>query len=122
MPSVSTRHEDIQHRAVALRLPAVAASVARAREGVRWLLRERRLSPQICDDATLVVSELVTNAIAHSTGSQVVCRLHAGRAGLRIEVEDQGGGAATPHPRTPVPDDEHGRGLVLVGALSTAWG
>ncbi|GHJ38686.1 ATP-binding protein [Streptomyces sp. TS71-3] len=122
LPSASTPCDGTRHRAVVLRLPAVAASVARARAGARRLLRERRLSPEVAEDAVLVISELVTNAIAHTTGSQVVCRLRAGRTGLRIEVQDQGGGAATPHPRSPAHEDERGRGLVLVGALSSTWG
>ncbi|GHH75199.1 hypothetical protein GCM10018793_17950 [Streptomyces sulfonofaciens] len=121
-PSVSAPRGNSLHRALALRLPAVLPSVGRARAGVCRLLREWRIGAEVCDDAALVISELVTNAIAHTPGDQVVCRVHAGSRCLRIEVEDQGSGASAPLPRTPGPDDQCGRGLLLVGVLSSAWG
>ncbi|MGC2998694.1 ATP-binding protein, partial [Streptomyces sp. G35A] len=78
------------------------------------------------DDATLVASELVTNAVVHAgTDVHLTCRLEEGAGALVVEVSDR-------HPsRAPrgseqeaLPQDapEYGRGLPLVAALSEAWG
>lgn len=73
----------------------------------------------VADDAMLVATELVTNAIVHADTD---CELRARRAGgvLRLEVLD--GGSGTPDPRATTDDDESGRGLLLVSALCAAWG
>ncbi|MGW1158108.1 SpoIIE family protein phosphatase [Streptomyces sp. NPDC002519] len=83
---------------------------------------------RLADDALVVVSELVTNAVVHAgTDVDIVCRLHETDdepPGLLVEVSDH-------HPSRPVRDEttecahgipEYGRGLRLVAALSTAWG
>ncbi len=75
------------------------------------------------DDVLICVSELVTNALLHGAppGRGLLLRLRHGDAGtLRIEVHDSGGG----HPRNPDPggEEESGRGLLLVEALSDHWG
>lgn len=41
---------------------------------------------------------------------------------LHIEVEDEGGTLATPCATPAREDAEHGRGLLLVEALTTNWG
>jgi len=73
----------------------------------------------IVEDAQLVVTELVTNALVHAGST---CELSARLAGgvLRLEVADTGRGV--PDPQLPEPFEERGRGLLLVSALSTAWG
>ncbi|HEX8496527.1 MAG TPA: ATP-binding protein, partial [Actinomycetales bacterium] len=48
-----------------LELPAIGSSVSLARRFVTSALRERGLE-QLCDDAALAVSELVTNAVLHA--------------------------------------------------------
>ncbi|MGA5136812.1 SpoIIE family protein phosphatase [Streptomyces azureus] len=86
------------------------------------------LTDRLADDALLVVSELVTNAVVHAgTDVELECRLEADgkdTAALVVEVSDhhpsrapRGGEPETPHD-TP----EYGRGLRLVGALCEAWG
>ncbi|MFH8494616.1 SpoIIE family protein phosphatase [Streptomyces coeruleorubidus] len=86
------------------------------------------LTDRLADDALLVVSELVTNAVVHAgTDVELECRLESDdkdTAALVVEVSDhhpsrapRGGEPETPHD-TP----EYGRGLRLVGALSEAWG
>jgi CheY-like chemotaxis protein/anti-sigma regulatory factor (Ser/Thr protein kinase) len=71
------------------------------------------------DDAELVATELVTNALVHASAR---CELRVRLAGgvLHIEVEDRGGG--TPDLQAADERAEHGRGLLIVSALSTAWG
>jgi CheY-like chemotaxis protein/anti-sigma regulatory factor (Ser/Thr protein kinase) len=73
----------------------------------------------IAHDAELVATELVTNALVHASTR---CQLRARLAGgvLRIEVEDRGGG--TPDLQAADERAERGRGLLIVSALSTAWG
>lgn len=73
-------------------------------------------------DATLLISELVTNAVVHAgTTVEIVCRLDADS--LVIEVADRHPGRVL-RGSTEQPDDhrEGGRGLYLVAALSDVWG
>ncbi|MFE7993279.1 ATP-binding protein [Streptomyces shenzhenensis] len=103
-------------------LPAGAACVAQARCLVGTLLAGWGLADEPADDAILVLSELVTNAIAHSGGSRITCRVHVLGGRVRIEVEDERRGASVPAVREPDADDQGGRGLLLVSRLSDAWG
>jgi anti-sigma regulatory factor (Ser/Thr protein kinase) len=103
-------------------LPAAPASVGLARGTVRELLSTWGAAPELCDDAVLVVSELVTNALTHTGSDRIVCRLRVTGGRLRIEVEDQNRGTTLPERRQPDPDDQNGRGLILVGALTSDWG
>ncbi|MEU2711303.1 ATP-binding protein [Streptomyces sp. NPDC007205] len=103
-------------------LPAQPAAVGTARRVVQDLLTAWDLPGDLRDDAVLVTSELVTNALVHTAGQRISCRLHGTAARIRIEVEDWEGGPALPVVRRPGPDDQHGRGLLLVGALSLDWG
>jgi CheY-like chemotaxis protein/anti-sigma regulatory factor (Ser/Thr protein kinase) len=73
----------------------------------------------VIDDALVVVSELVTNAILHARSA---CDLRVKDADhiLRIEVIDDGQGS--PELQRPAAHAEHGRGLLLVSAMCAAWG
>lgn len=108
--------------AEAFDLPAVPASVGLARGSVGRLLEEWGIDGETGDDAVLVVSELVTNAIAHTASERIGCRVRVDGRRLRIEVEDQNRGLTLPAQCRPTPDDQGGRGLVLVGMLSSDWG
>lgn len=105
-------------RTATMRLGPQARGVSRARRFVvdRCLEWGR---PSIADDASIVVSELVANALIHVQSS---CELTLGLRGevLRIDVADHGGGM--PDLRDATADEEHGRGLMLVSILCTAWG
>ncbi|MCE6996144.1 ATP-binding protein [Saccharothrix sp. S26] len=71
------------------------------------------------EDAVQVTDELVGNARRHGTPPRT-CRLlliDQGRR-LRIEVDDTSVG----QPRIRRPDTSGGRGMIIVGALATAWG
>ena len=81
------------------------------------------------DDLLVACSELVTNAIVHTTqpGPATTISLRAGTEGdsVVLEVEDPGGGFAWPvtHVMSDVLDsDEHGRGLFIVEALTDRLG
>ncbi|GAA2907740.1 ATP-binding protein [Streptosporangium fragile] len=107
-------------------LPAEVAAVPRARRYVRDLLKG--LDHPRAEDALLLVSELVTNAVRHSNSGRrpdgrviVAVAHHLGT--LHIDVIDGGSTERQPRPRTDVsPDSGGGRGLWLVQELATAWG
>lgn len=103
-------------------LPAAPASVALARGHVRGLLEEWEFGPETCDNAVLVTSELVTNAVMHTASDRIVCRLRTDGDRIRVEVEDESRGPTLPEQRISRPDDQGGRGLMLVGVLSSDWG
>ena len=122
LPSEPLPLEKSPQPAAAFVLPATPASVAVARRNVRALLRAWGLRDEVCDDALLVVSELVTNAIRYACGDEIMCTLRCSAPLLRIEVEDQIRGRTSPTRMCPSPDDQSGRGLLLVGGMSTDWG
>ncbi|GHB22982.1 MULTISPECIES: ATP-binding protein [Streptomyces] len=76
------------------------------------------------DTVTLVVAELSANAVLHGLvpGRDFGLALwrEDDRGLIRIEVSDTH--PARPVRLTPAPDEDHGRGLVLVGALAVRWG
>ena len=83
-----------------------------------------QLSPRRLEDARLLVSELVTNAIRHAgLDDNDVIRLVVvtGERALRIEVCDPGQGFALSEPE-PDPARPSGWGLYLVRELSDRWG
>ena len=82
------------------------------------------LSPRRLEDARLLVSELVTNAIRHAgLGDDDLIKLVvvAGDRALRIEVCDPGRGFDLAEPR-PTRRAPSGWGLYLVRELSDRWG
>ncbi|MFE9997604.1 ATP-binding protein [Streptomyces avermitilis] len=121
-PGRPAREEQPVPQAGIFGLPAIPASVAVARGHVRELLAAWNTDAETCDNAVLVASELVTNAIMHTASGRIVCRLRTDGARVRIEVEDEHRGQTLPAQCRPEPDDQGGRGLLLVGALSSDWG
>ncbi|MFF3402526.1 ATP-binding protein [Streptomyces sp. NPDC002659] len=97
-------------------------SVPAAREFVRTAVTDWGLGARM-DDVLLCVSELATNALVHGVppgrGYRLKLWLYGdGDGALRIEVHDSGGGL----PAVREPDEESGRGLLLVAALADKWG
>jgi len=99
-------------------LPPVPESAQASRQFVATTLGGWELS-QLIDDVELIVSELVTNAVAYAR-EPIMLTLTARPSTVRVEVEDDS--PAWPIPRNGSAKDEAGRGLVLVGAMSRAWG
>ncbi|WP_225849454.1 ATP-binding protein [Streptomyces sp. HPF1205] len=104
------------------RLPALSASVADARGRIRARLREWGADTEVRDDASLVVTELFTNAVRHTDSEKIICVVQDIGTVVRLEVTDQGRGTGVPVPCTAEADEEGGRGLLLVSMLSLAWG
>ncbi|WP_257155592.1 MULTISPECIES: ATP-binding protein [Streptomyces] len=108
-------------------LPAESSFVARARHRARARLAEWGVDTDTCDTAVLVVSELFTNAVVHTDSESVVCEIRlepeaveTGGGHVHITVRSQGLARTAADTRPPC--EEHGRGLLLVEAVSTAWG
>lgn len=99
------------------RLPREPRSVGRARELARTQLKAWDLEPLV-DTVELLVSELVTNALRYGEG-EIRLRLLRDRT-LVCEVWDAG--LVQPRRRRARDTDEGGRGLQLVGLLSSSWG
>ncbi|MEV5884486.1 ATP-binding protein [Streptomyces sp. NPDC052020] len=112
----------VSERRFRFELAAHPGSPAQARRLTRARLTGWSVCEDTCDTAALVVSELVTNAIVHTAGRRVVCELHDGEGLVRIAVRDEGCAAGRPEAARRRPEEEHGRGLLLVDALSHAWG
>jgi len=74
----------------------------------------------LLEDATLVASEMVTNAVLHGDSAFRVLVSTDEVSGVRISVEDAVAGVVVP--RFAEPDALDGRGMVIVEALSTRWG
>lgn len=112
---------DTEGDCVGWTFPAEPGAVRTARTVVREMLREWDLD-SLADLATLLVSELVTNALRHATGPIGVRLRRPGRPGdvLLVEVSDPL--PDPPHERAAAPEDESGRGLQLVARSSRRWG
>ncbi|MFE7170372.1 PAS domain S-box protein [Streptomyces sp. NPDC057616] len=103
---------------VSAELPATASAVATGRTFVVDTLHTWGNAHK-ADDARLLVSEVLTNAVQHAAGPLV---LHMRRTvnSLVIEISDLS--PHLPHPRPAAEDDESGRGLLLVDSLASSWG
>jgi anti-sigma regulatory factor (Ser/Thr protein kinase) len=93
------------------------------REARRWVRVHRDLiGPARVDDATLLVSELVTNAVKYGPEREAIeLIVAAGERHTRLTVHDLG--------RSPLPEmrdfddpDPGGHGLRIVDAVADRWG
>lgn len=95
-----------------------ARDVGCTRRRVDALLARWNVSPDVVEDALLVISELVTNAVTHALPPAVL-KVTSRRGILRIEVTD---GGPTHKQGTEGLHDEHGRGICIVTAVATQHG
>jgi anti-sigma regulatory factor (Ser/Thr protein kinase)/GAF domain-containing protein len=107
--------------------PTAAAAARRfVRDTLQtWLIGGAEIASHgLVDDAVLLTSELVTNAVVHAgTPVEVTCKLAGG--GVEVVVSDGHPASLVPEP----PEREHvpaertsGYGLLLPAALASAWG
>lgn len=100
-----------------MRLPHSDRAPRMARAFVAESLQGWHLDDMI-ESASLVVSEVVTNAVIHAR-SDAELVLERTPTALRISVTDRGDGLVRqPGP----PGSDGGRGLLIVQQLSTSWG
>jgi two-component sensor histidine kinase len=102
-----------------------AESVGRVRRYLVAELIRRGLSGSVVEDAALLVTELVTNALRHAKplpgGVLRVAWDFAGTS-LLLRVTDGGGGIGAPHRQEAGPRDTRGRGLAIVESVAVRWG
>jgi anti-sigma regulatory factor (Ser/Thr protein kinase) len=111
-----------------LELRALPTAVPCARLHARHLLWEWGLN-ELAPTTELLVSELVTNAVNATAGHdvQAAVRLCLSGDSARVLIEVWDADLRPPAPKalgedgTPDPDEEGGRGLFLVAALSARW-
>ena len=99
---------------------ASAASEARA----ALTVLDGRIDRDVLDDIRLLVSELVTNSVRHSsTAAGASVRLTVASRGETVHVEVSDGGIGfEPRTRSKPMDEAGGWGLHLVDRLSDRWG
>ncbi|BFO15445.1 ATP-binding protein [Streptomyces sp. KM77-8] len=98
--------------------PESAAIARRLVQSV--ILRQWGLSAKITEDAVLLASELVGNAVRH-TGARIIgLRMRHRRGWIRVEVRDPSRGLPCLLPVQEL--DTSGRGLFLVDKLADRWG
>ena len=100
-------------------LPNDLRAPREARQAVARFLARSEV-PQLIDDAQLLVSELVTNAVRHARGP-IAVRASFRDGFLHLEVCDNAADCP-PLRRAAGPDDVGGRGMELVEKLATRWG
>jgi anti-sigma regulatory factor (Ser/Thr protein kinase) len=105
-------------------LPYAPSSVAVARRRLTADLVSAGIYESVVGDATLVVSELLSNSILHAAplpGAKVRVAWTLNDDAVRVAVSDAGGG---PLPRITQasPAAPGGRGLGIVETLSSRWG
>lgn len=102
-----------------VKLPADASGPAAARAHTLAYLDEQGLSA-FGAEVSLIVSELVTNAVVHGSPPVELCLARAGER-LRVEVSDgsSDAGRVATHPQH---SSVQARGLHIVERLSATWG
>jgi anti-sigma regulatory factor (Ser/Thr protein kinase)/anti-anti-sigma regulatory factor len=106
------------------RMEATPAAPSQARQLVTTACREWGLEA-LLGPASLVISELVSNAVQHA-GTDMAIRVARRGDFLHLSVQD--GSRRSPRLDSPADDDHHGsltergRGLHLVATYTTAWG
>lgn len=127
--AVLTGAEDAEATSVnadhVLPVPHILEAVAAVRRRAHALLADWELPTENLEVALLVISELITNAIVHALPPAMLrlrCSANEGRRTLRIEVTDSGPSPQARRPIGELEQDEHGRGISIVMALSASCG
>ncbi|GAA4016481.1 hypothetical protein GCM10022384_69410 [Streptomyces marokkonensis] len=95
-------------------------SVPEVRHFARAVLEDWKL-PGLADTAEMVTSELASNAILHARHSAFRVTLRR-LSDDRVQVEVVDRSATLPRKVDAGDDEDHGRGLAIVDALSQKWG
>ena len=124
MRSVSTTAGRTGDASRTIRVAWRAASVAQVRRTLVEDLETRDVPVDVVDEAEIVVSELVSNAIRHARpladgNLRVHWKVKAGV--VEVEVTD-GGSDSTPRPAPRTVWAASGRGLRIVRSLAHEWG
>ena len=108
---------------VTIRLPFAASSVAVARQRLRDWMVENHSSCEVIEDARVVISELVANAVRHAqplSDGQILVAWALGDSGVELAVTD-GGGPTLPRNVNAPATATAGRGMAIVETLANDW-
>lgn len=106
---------------IRINLPAERASASRAREEVRKALIAWGYGLELVHDCMLVISELVSNAIAAAPGRHIRLRFAIHDGAPLLECWDSSPALPTIRPTLPT-TAESGRGLTLITAYAKETG
>jgi anti-sigma regulatory factor (Ser/Thr protein kinase) len=119
-PSGVSRRGRVIKPLVSLALPSNSTAPAQARAA----LRDIPELDAIRDDASLVVSELVTNAVIHSgatDGDRITLSIFVDSDQVKIQVHDPARTDLMPRLRNPRSEEVGGLGLRLVNRIARRW-
>jgi anti-sigma regulatory factor (Ser/Thr protein kinase) len=123
MPAPSQSGHADRRPVLELDLERTSQAPALARAAINGFCEHRDVSASAVATLTLLVSELVTNAVVHphvEDSTKITVHAHLERDSVHIEVRDAGA-RFTPRPRDPNRVDG-GYGLYLVEKAATDWG
>jgi anti-sigma regulatory factor (Ser/Thr protein kinase) len=106
-----------------MRVPFAASSVATARQRLKQWLQENGGSREAIDDARLVISELVGNAVRHAQplpDGSILVSWAMERRGLQLSVTD-GGSGTRPRKVHAGSSALAGRGMAIVDTIALTW-
>jgi anti-sigma regulatory factor (Ser/Thr protein kinase) len=101
-----------------VQLPPDRRSPTQARAFTRRLLGSWNIAQEIIEDAELLVTEVVTNAVIHAN-TWIDVAIDRGAHELRFAVSDHGKGGV--EMRVPSARSATGRGLYLVDRVASEW-
>jgi anti-sigma regulatory factor (Ser/Thr protein kinase) len=105
-------------------LPHEVSAVADARRRLASYLERYRVARAARDDAQLVLSELLSNAIRYAPplpAGEVRAAWWIDKAGIHVEVTDGRGDTEPRRISDPHPESIGGRGLAIVDVLTSGW-
>jgi len=109
--------------AVTFAVPRIKRSVCVMRHLAGMWLDHQDITDEDARAAVqLSVTELMANAVEHTSSMVITSSLHKGRNRVLVEVRDQGGTHSVPRLKPPGSDLDHGRGLALVAEVVCGWG
>ncbi len=120
---MSARGGDPDGRSLRLQLERDVRAPAIARAAVSEQLDAAGIDGSVGQTIVLLVSEVVTNAVRHSSApedSSIALAASVSEAAVRVSVTDAGGGFE-PRPRDPERLGD-GYGLFLLDKAATSWG
>ena len=108
---------------MSLRVPHDQASAAQVRWRLAADLRAAHVTAHVADDALLILSELVTNAVRHARplapgGLRVSWQISPAAVGVSVT---DGGAATAPVATAVATSAPTGRGLHIVHQLASGW-
>ena len=102
-----------------LALPADPTSAGAARRSLAAYCRDQNAPAELTQDALLVISELVTNAVLHACTPAIAWAEYDAGA-ITVAVVD--GSASLPSLLAPSARRESGRGVAIIDELGATWG